>query len=132
MEKEKLSVIEDWMRLAKQKLAVAQEMIKLSYFDDAISRAYYAMLYAAKALLLSIDVDAKSHSGVLNQFGKHFIKTGKLDKQYSRMFALALRAREVSDYAGGIDASYSEAEAVFIDAKAFVARIREFLDNTLV
>lgn len=45
----------------RRKDRVAQKLFELGYFDDATSRAYYGMFYAAKAVLLSADVDTRSH-----------------------------------------------------------------------
>jgi uncharacterized protein (UPF0332 family) len=64
---EKLKMMRAWIEQADQKIVVAQELLDLGYYDDATSRAYYGMFYAAKAALLSIDIDTKTHAGVLNQ-----------------------------------------------------------------
>jgi uncharacterized protein (UPF0332 family) len=90
---EKLETIRAWMSLADEKIVVAQRLADLGYFDDAVSRAYYGMFYAAKAALVSIDVDTKSHTGVLSQFNQHSVKTGQIDKKYGRMLALVMQAR---------------------------------------
>ncbi len=124
---EKLEMIRGWIALADEKIEVAQKLLDLSYYDDATSRAYYAMFYAAKAALLSIDINAKSHAGVLNQFSQHFIKSGQIDKQYGRILALARHAREVSDYSPHMSASQVNAEEIIADATAFVEKIREIL-----
>ena len=36
---------------ARQKLRVAEDLLDLGHWDDAVSRAYYSMFYAAEALL---------------------------------------------------------------------------------
>jgi uncharacterized protein (UPF0332 family) len=36
-----------WLQLANVKLGHAQKIFDIGLFDDAISRAYYAMFYAA-------------------------------------------------------------------------------------
>jgi uncharacterized protein (UPF0332 family) len=91
---EKLELIRVWLALAEEKLEVAQELLELSRFDDAVSKAYYVMFYSAKAALLAIDVDLYRHSGVVSQFGQHLVKTGYADKRYSRILARAMQARE--------------------------------------
>jgi len=124
---EKLEAVRAWLVLADEKLEVAQKLLDLGYDDDATSRAYYGMFYAAKAALLSIDVDARSHAGVLNQFSQHMIKTGQVDKKYGRMLALVMQAREASDYSPEISVSHENAEAIVSDAEDFVTEIRTFL-----
>jgi uncharacterized protein (UPF0332 family) len=125
---EKLIAIRAWLTLADEKIEVAQKLLDLGYFDDAASRAYYAMFYAAKAALLSIDVETKSHAGVLNQFSQHFVKSGQLDKKYGRMLALVMQIRETSDYNPEISVSRENAAAIIADAQTFVVEIKTFLE----
>lgn len=40
-----------WLKRATNSFSAAEALISQGLFDDAISRAYYAMFYAAKALL---------------------------------------------------------------------------------
>ncbi|MCP4700780.1 MAG: HEPN domain-containing protein, partial [Gammaproteobacteria bacterium] len=49
------------------------------------SRAYYAVFYAASALLLNEQMDTSKHSGVISLINQYFVKTGRLDKQYGKM-----------------------------------------------
>ncbi len=102
-------------------------MCELAHFDDAVSRAYYGMFYAAKAALISIDIDAKSHGGVLNQFSSHFIITGKMDRECGRMLASAMQERQVSDYSPLLTMSQANAERIISEAKIFVARVKKML-----
>ena len=37
-----------WLALAEMKLDHARQIFEIGLFDDAVSRAYYAMFYAAK------------------------------------------------------------------------------------
>jgi|GEM_PF-2001020 len=84
---EKSELIQVWLALAEEKLEVAHELLDLSRFDDAVSKAYYVMFYSAKAALLAVDVDLRRHSGVVSQFGQHFVKGGYADRRYSRILA---------------------------------------------
>ncbi|MBI4715536.1 MAG: HEPN domain-containing protein, partial [Nitrospirae bacterium] len=42
--------------------------------------------------------DPKSHEGVYALLNLHFVKTGTLDKKYSRLFEHLHKAREIADY----------------------------------
>lgn len=48
------SSIEALLAKARESIAAAQLLIKDGYFDFAASRAYYAMFYAASALLANL------------------------------------------------------------------------------
>ena len=55
-----------WLARARNALSASEALVSKELFDDAISRAYYAMFYAAKALLIRDGVSAGSkHSAVL-------------------------------------------------------------------
>jgi uncharacterized protein (UPF0332 family) len=41
-----------WLARARNALSASEALVSRELFDDAISRAYYAMFYAAKALLI--------------------------------------------------------------------------------
>ncbi len=127
---EKQETIKGWLIRSNQKLEVAEMLFASGYFDDAISRAYYGMFYAAKAALLSINVEVKSHAGVVNQFGLHFVKTGKIDREYNRMLSTAMQMREMSDYSLQVTSTQAHAAGIITDLKLFIEKIQEVLDDT--
>ncbi|TET40855.1 MAG: HEPN domain-containing protein, partial [Dehalococcoidia bacterium] len=53
---------------AEQRLKAAQHLYEQAYYEDSISRSYFAIFFATKALLLTKDVNPQTHSGVKNQF----------------------------------------------------------------
>ena len=75
-------LIQAYFQRAEQSLSTARLLLNSSLPDDAVSKAYYAMFYAAKAALGSIQVETRSHAEVINQFGLHFVKSGKLESRY--------------------------------------------------
>jgi uncharacterized protein (UPF0332 family) len=48
----------------------------------AISTAYYAMLYAARAALSERDRHARSHAGSWSLFREEFVLTGEFDERF--------------------------------------------------
>lgn len=42
------------MELAKDKLVVARDLLAAGHYNDVVSKAYYAMFYASKSLLLAV------------------------------------------------------------------------------
>jgi len=83
---------------AEHALEVAEELKRKNYHSDAVSKVYYAMFYAAQALLKSEEIDVKKHSAVESSIGYYFVKSGRLDPKYHKMFINARKIREISDY----------------------------------
>lgn len=114
---------------AKTKLKAARTLLDTGFPDDAVSRAYYAMLYAARALLVTIDLRPRTHRGVLRMVGLRFIQTGVLEAPLGEVLGAALEDREEADYGILSSITRDEAERVLADAHAFVARAEEVLEE---
>ena len=65
----------------------------------AVSDAYYAMLYAARAALSERDRSAKTHGGTWNLFHEEFVADGSFDADVARDARATQEPREGVDYA---------------------------------
>ena len=83
---------------ADHALVVAESLYKQGFPQDAASKIYYAMFYAAQALLKAEDIDVVKHSAVESALGYYFAKTGRFDPKYHRMLINARKVREIVDY----------------------------------
>ncbi len=64
-------------RLDKSKIHLksARDLIACDDYLDSVSRSYYAILTAARALLATKRLDSQKHYGVISLFNQHFVKT---------------------------------------------------------
>jgi len=97
-------------------------------YDFATSRAYYAMFYAAQALLLEDGLSFSSHAAVIAAFGRHFAKTGRVPVEYHRFLIQAHDSRNVGDYDIGPGISREECDRHAQRAAAFVETARHIID----
>jgi uncharacterized protein (UPF0332 family) len=88
---------------------------------------YYAMFYAATALLGSQNVTAKSHTGLIQVFGKHLINPGLLEPKFGRKLSNAFQLRLDSDYNITLTPDAALAEDILHDAREFVDRAEQYL-----
>ncbi len=95
--------------------------------ESSISRSYYAMFFAAKALLNAHSISTKTHRGLHLQFSKHFIKTGLLPVELAKYLGDAFDARLLSDYADDLTLTEHDAEVTLESARILVDHIRQFL-----
>lgn len=73
-----------FLEKADRALHAADTLLRDGDYESAASRAYYAMLHAAQALLREDDLRYRKHAGVHAAFGEHFTKTGRIDVKYHR------------------------------------------------
>lgn len=71
---------------ARQMLEVAAHNLAAGFYGSAINRAYYAMFYAANALLATKGIARSKHSGVIAAFREHFVKSGLIEVDYSSIY----------------------------------------------
>jgi uncharacterized protein (UPF0332 family) len=90
--------VKGYLEKAEHALEVAGERLKAGYAPDAATKVYYAMFYAAQALLKSEGINVVKHSAVESALGFHFAKRGRMDQKYHRMLIDARRIRETVDY----------------------------------
>ena len=57
--------VEILIRKAESKLNTAKILFEEGIYEDAISRAYYSMYYATKALLRMRGIFTKTHKGLI-------------------------------------------------------------------
>lgn len=116
---------------AKEMLAVAQLMLSNDFYSSTINRAYYAIFYAANALLLTKNLAQNKHSGVINAFRLHFIKTGLFTLEFSRIYGRAMEDRHESDYELESPATKEDAELNLEGAHQFVKEVERWLKKEM-
>lgn len=119
--------IEHYLDLATEEIDSAQDNLGMGHLRTAISRAYYAMFYAATALLGSQGLWRSKHHGLIAAFGQHFVKTGLIEPEYGRMLQDAFEARLDSDYAPHPALTETSAQLLVSQASDFVGHITRFL-----
>lgn len=77
--------VEQYMRLANEDLVAAQDNLRLSHLRVAVSRAYYAMFYAATAVLGSRGLWRSKHQGLIAALGEYLVKPGLIEPRYGRI-----------------------------------------------
>lgn len=109
---------------AKRRLDAAYHLFADGFYEDAVSRAYYSMYFAAKALLLKKDITVKTHKGLLSKFGLEFVNEGVVEECYGRALRIAEELREEADYSISREITKEEVESIIDDAEKFLERIK--------
>ena len=118
-----------YIERAHEMLEVAALSSAEGYHGSAINRAYYAIFYAANGLLATQGLGRSKHSGVIAAFRQHFVKTGHIEVEYSRIYERVMDDRHVSDYDVEAFIESDRARTDMQDALRFVQRIERFLQE---
>ena len=119
--------IEDFVEKSEKFLKTAEQALNIGDYDSCVSRCYYAMFFMAEAALLTKNLSASSHKGVISLFGELFIKTGIFDRGLGKALNDAYDKRLIGDYGVGFILTEEEARDMLETAKNFVQRLKSYL-----
>lgn len=116
----------EWRR-ARDCIGAAHVCHSGGFYADAISRAYYAVMHAAKAALAVHGVSPVSHPAVANRFGLVIVQAGLAESHWVSEITHLSLLRMDADYK--VSRPFSEAESInaCVRADAFLVRIRKLL-----
>jgi uncharacterized protein (UPF0332 family) len=119
----------EYIEYARRVLRTGKLALDDGDWVSAINRAYYAVFYAANAVLELDGLQRSKHSGVMSLFREKYVKTGKIEGEYSDMYGQAFESRQESDYERTEFPSQEDAQVAVERAERFVARIEKFLND---
>ena len=83
MSKKLIKTAQKELARARKAWRAAETLLEHQLYEDAVSRAYYAVLHASKAALATIDLYPDSHRSVRRMFGLHLVKTNLIEREYA-------------------------------------------------
>ena len=95
--------------------------------QSILNRSYYAMFYAALAILQRHQVIPSKHTGVISFFDREFIAKGIFPKELSKSFHKAFDLRQASDYKVIEPLSSQNVEKIHREASLFVDTVADYL-----
>ena len=127
MEADASATTPEYMQYARRALRTAQLNLADEDWVDSVNRSYYAIFYAANALLELEGEQRSKHSHVMGVFRQKFVKTGLIEKEYSDIYGEAFDNRIESDYDLLEIPTRDVAQKALDSAQRFVERVDRFL-----
>lgn len=117
------------MTKAKNTLQEVSQLLNFGFYNNSVHRIYYACFYCVTALLLQKDVKTKSHKGIRQMFGLHFIETGKITRDNGAFFSDLFNKRFTSDYEDFAEFKKQTVEELYANAIDFLKSVEMILVN---
>lgn len=127
---DKAALIQLRLDNARETLKDAQTLYKHGSSPKSIvNRAYYAMFYAALALLVTVDRHSSRHSGVIAIFDREFVNKNIVPKELGKMLHEAFDSRQQGDYQDISKIDLEKATEILTSAGEFIRLIEEKLSS---
>lgn len=130
-DEERIDIVRYRIECAENTLSEIENLFALKYYNNAANRMYYACYYAVSALLIANGITTKSHDGVMQMFGLHFIRTGIFPAYYGKYYSQLFNERQTGDYEDLFNHDEVSTAELYPKAKELVAAVREKVDQWL-
>lgn len=117
---------EEFLASADERLRAAEILLGEGLDSGAVSAAYYAMLYAARAALSEEGGYGRTHAGIWHLFRQAFVLTGRFSAPMFQVGQSAQGLREGADY-DARPVPHEQVRMVVSDARRFVAEVKAML-----
>ncbi len=120
---------------AQRALSSAVILLEAGDNDGACNRAYYAMFDAARAALTEGDdplvvEQARTHNGLIAQFGLNLVKPGLVSGDLGRAFNRVEELRLIADYKTGEAITEDKARWAVSTSEDFVETMVDLIDQS--
>jgi len=102
-------------------------MAKNNRWNAVINRLYYSCFYAVIAVLLKSNIETQTHDGARSQFSLHYVKAGKVDKKYGKLFTKLFDFRQKGDYGDLYDYDEMIVKPLIDEVKGFIKELEKFI-----
>ncbi len=115
---------EDELTSAAEALGEAEILFREGKRRGAVSRGYYGLFHAVRALLFTRGLEAKTHDGVETLFHLHFIRVAEVDSEWGVLFARLQGYRQRADYGPAVTFSSVEVRRDLNQVQRFLELVR--------
>ena len=114
---------------AHETLEDAVILQKSRRWEACVNRLYYACYYAVSGLLLQKGLFSSKHTGIRSLFNLHFVKSGKVPKDYAKTFNDLFERRQESDYVDFVRFTESQVLPWIEQTEKFIAFIDDLIQR---
>jgi uncharacterized protein (UPF0332 family) len=125
-------MIGDELRKARRAIQTAKLDLQAGDGAASVNRSYYAMYYAARAMLMNAGMDVpKTHSALIGEFSRRFVESGLLPKNLGRDFNKIEEQRRYVDYIADEEIPLDVAAEFLGKAGTFVDTLAAYLGQNV-
>lgn len=97
-DEERKALVEQRIKRAYDTWNETKGIVEGEYWLAAANRMYYACYYLTSALLVSHNIEANTHAGVIRMLGMYFVEKGILSKEMGHYYGRLFEMRQSGDY----------------------------------
>jgi uncharacterized protein (UPF0332 family) len=129
LQEDRNAVVTIRLQKANETILEVKGNMRLGYWRIVANRLYYACYYAASALLIKNGFTAHTHTGVINQFGLHFVTEGLVNKEQGKLLKRLFELRQNGDYSDWFNIEETDVKPLLEPAEKFIEEIENLINK---
>ena len=117
------------LECSDEMLSDARALAAEGRWKSAVSRLYYAVFQSVSALMIQEGIRIKSHSGAKAMLELHFVKTGIIEKEWSKFYVNLSDSRDESDYGAFIEFTKDDVLPLLPQTEEFIDVIKRLINT---
>lgn len=126
----RLALVKHGMDVACDTMKEALMLSNGGFYNGAVDRLYYACYYAAKALLLTDDIQVFEYHDVKTMLGLHFVSKGRLSVSSSQLYSILYYQWYSMDYDAFVYCDKEMVDELYPKAEAFIDEVKELIESS--
>ncbi|MGB9442130.1 MAG: HEPN domain-containing protein [Desulfobacterales bacterium] len=113
-------LINNYLEKSRTTIKKVEFLIDNNEYQLAVNRIYYGIYYSLSALAIKHQYSTSKHAQLIGWFNRTFVKTGAIEKEFSKMIRKAFENRMEGDYNVFADFSKEEVEQSLKEMKVAI------------
>ncbi len=107
----------------------AKLLAKNGRWNSCVNRLYYSAFYLVSALLFQKGIKAETHNGVKTQFFQHFVKTGRTQLKFGKLYSHLFDWRQETDYGDFVEFEEETVEPLLNQVRELNSEVHHLIDS---
>lgn len=121
------TLIQYRMERAQESLDDARLLADAERWNACVNRLYYSCFYAVSALLVRDGLSSSRHTGVRSLLNRHDVRTGKVPREFARVYNDLFERRQEGDYADFVRFQADQVRPWMPQTETFITHIKTLL-----
>lgn len=124
-----MSKIEQLLDGASDKFTAAEVLANQEFFEDAVTRMFYGLLFCARALLLTAEKSPEEPDEIIAAFNSEIVKKGIMDKEWGTFIKDVKNMAQKADFSPTFTVSEEKMEALMERAELFMEQAEDLISE---
>jgi hypothetical protein len=129
---DRISIARYRVEVAGKRLDASRLLLREGFYNDAVSKAYFAVHAVSRAILILHDIRATTHEGVKTMLSKELVRDAHLLPQdFSKKYSMLKALRDDVDYEDFISFTEEDAREAVDIAAGFMEKVTTVIEDII-